>query len=277
MKQKTYYIVITVIGFVLLSCEKKQDHVVDSVLESPLLISSTLRSSNIHLDTSSGSHVIRLPNGNYTITDSIVAVVTHISGVGSIRRVYYSVLRPNSSDKIASGELQHLTNVSADTAQFSSPISFTIQRSEVGTYRIVTLAIDRWNNYSNSIILTLTITKNNSKPYLYNLAVPDTIVRPASGIKLFTFSVAVSDSDGYKDVKQVYFQRIFPSPSSIFMMYDDGSEQSSGDRLAGDGIFSRIVRIDSTALLGSQTFLFQARDNSEALSDSLLHTITIVQ
>jgi hypothetical protein len=52
---------------------------------------------------------------------------------------------------------------------------------------------------------------------------------------------------------------------------------SSGDEVPGDGRFSRILSIDSTARLGDQVFLFRASDRSGALSDSLLHTITVLQ
>jgi len=120
------------------------------------------------------------------------------------------------------------------------------------------------------------ITRNNSKPQTSNLVAPDTIVRPTTGIKLLTFSITVSDSDGYTDIEQVFFKRILPTESNTFSMSDDGNELNSGDRLAGDGIFSRIVRIDSSAFTGDQVFLFQAKDNTGVLSDSLLHTITIL-
>jgi hypothetical protein len=115
------------------------------------------------------------------------------------------------------------------------------------------------------------------KPRLSNIIAPDSIYRPATGTVLLIFSVSAADSDGYSDLQEVFFKRIIPTETGNITLFDDGNRILSGDEVPGDGRFSRILSIDSMARLGDQVFLFHALDRSGALSDSLLHTVTILE
>ena len=166
-----------------------------------------------------------------------------------------------------------------DTASmsFRATFSFTLFRSDIGVYIIEVYSVSNSDQISNYLQIPLIISRNNSRPRTSNIFAPDTIVRPSSGAQLIKLSMAVTDSDGYGDINQVFFKRISPPSANLFSLFDDGDIQIHGDQLAGDGTFSRIISIDPTAFLGDQLFVFLARDKSGAISDSLFHTITIVQ
>lgn len=266
----------------LSSCEKEKGGLLDSDYSPPYVSALYSRESLLNLDTTTSGAVTPLGNGRYLISDSISALVADPNGHLDIKAVYYRVYHPNSTDYILSGVLEAggviTSPAGAESARYKAKFSFGVSRADVGAFRIEVYAVNRANLVSNSLQLPLQVTRKKSRPRLSNLVVPDTIVRPVSGSQFYLFAVAASDSDGYEDIAQVFFKRILPRETIPFPMLDDGGKDpTSGDLLAGDAIFSRIVRIDSTAFIGSQTFLFQAKNNLGELSDSLTHTITIVQ
>lgn len=275
MKKSLSYIASSLFLFTFLSCEKKIDTIIDNVIALPSITHASLSFSYIHLDTTTNGSVNRLPNQEYQVFDTISLRGYHPEGINNLQ-VVFIVLHPRSSDAIARGTLQ-LQSAFGDSGIYNAPISFTINRGESGTFRVQTYAEDTWGNRSNAIILSLHVLRNNSKPRLSNLQMPDTLVRPTTGFLPFKFTVAVSDSDGYQDIAQVFFKQIFPTESTSIPLFDDGNELLTGDLLSGDGIFSRIVRIDSSNSLGERQLLFLAQDNSGALSDSLIGTFIIIE
>ena len=273
MNKQTAYLLVIIVSFSLLSCEKDNNTITDISLTTPFVISATLTKDYIHLDTSSSNSVTTLGEGRYLISDTIIAKVTDQDGFQDIKKVSFNIYRPGTSTIIASGEL--MADAETSTSYYSSKISFIISRSQIGPYLVETYSIDQSNLISNSYQVTLLISRNNSIPKTSNLIAPDTIRRPTVGFELVVFSVTVNDSDGLGDVNQVFFKRIFPSSGNTITMYDDGEIAIHGDSHSGDGTYSRLVQIDQSALLGEQVFLFQAKDNVGSFSDSLKHTVVI--
>lgn len=273
MNKQIAYLLCIIVLFTLLSCEKDNNTMTDISLTPPYVVSSTLTNGYIHLDTSSNNTVAPLGEGKYLISDTIIAKVSDPDGFQDIKKVSFNIYRPGTSTIIASGEL--IADTVTSNSLYSSTISFIINRSQIGPYLVETYSIDRSNLISNSYQVTLLISRNNSVPQTSNLIAPDTIRRPTVGFELVLFTVTVNDSDGLGDVNQVFFKRIFPSSGNTIIMYDDGELDTHGDQHAGDGKYSRLVRIDPSALLGEQVFLFQAKDNIGSFSDSLKHTVVI--
>ena len=93
-----------------------------------------------------------------------------------------------------------------------------------------------------------------------------------------TLSVKVNDPQGLGDIDIVYFNAFRPdgsaSQSNPVVMNDDGE---MGDLTPDDGIYSMGISIDASARLGNWRFEFMARDNAQAMSDTLIHIITIVE
>ncbi len=107
------------------------------------------------------------------------------------------------------------------------------------------------------------IEKVKIDPDTLNWAGPDT----TSHIEVW-----VKDNQGLADVVNVQFRSIKPDSSERgpYDLYDDGDTQgrNSGDKIAGDGIFSIIITMGSPQnpqiLVGRYTFIFTASDHYEA-------------
>ena len=108
-------------------------------------------------------------------------------------------------------------------------------------------------------------------PILSDIVAPDTVSRSAT--EPFLLSVRVSDSQGLGDVRAVYFVVTkpdgTPAAGSPFLMYDDGDEETNGDSVAGDGIYSLLVVITPQNDKGTYRFDFFAEDYSQGVGRCL--------
>lgn len=265
--------ILGVLFFFLTSCESDKSSLLDYGVALPYLKSADLATSFVHLDTTGTQHLVRLTDGRFEILDSVSVVLKE--AISGDSRVRYRIFRPNSNRWFLNGSLAPINGIPTSNA-FSGTFTFVIERADIGNYRVELFVEESSGSGSNSLFLPLTITRNNSIPALNSISAPDTVVRPTTGPTLLLFTATASDSDGYGDINEVYFRRISPSLTSNISLYDDGMQQLSGDQVTGDGIFSRIVRIDSTAILGQQVFEFFAKDNFGEVSSPLLDTIMIV-
>jgi hypothetical protein len=96
--------------------------------------------------------------------------------------------------------------------------------------------------------------------------------------------LSVFDSDGVADIDKVQFTSILPdgkpSSSGPIRMFDDGGlvdlgGYTSGDNIASDGIYSRLIQLSSDAALGTYIFNFVAIDKSLDSSAVIKHSIII--
>ena len=137
-------------------------------------------------------------------------------------------------------------------------------------------AVDKSGETSEAIVREMFIAVPNAPPTLSNLTAPDTLSRNTSLSSLL--SVKVNDPQGLGDIDIVYFNAFRPdgsaSQSNPVVMNDDGE---MGDLTPDDGIYSMGISIDASARLGNWRFEFMARDNAQAMSDTLIHIITIVE
>ena len=264
------------VGLALISCEKEKSGTTDITLSAPFISSTSLTTSSINLDTTSTGAVIRQPNGTYTITDSLAAVVTDPLGTSDLQLIIYHIYSPGSSSPFASGTMARVS-VSESTATFLKRFSFTIPRSDIGEYKVEVLARSQADLESNSLVASIVITRNNSIPQLFGLLAPDTLVRPNTGYRIVRFAVTARDSDGLNDITNVFFKAdSSSSPDINFPMYDDGNIAFDGDSVANDGRFAVIIPIYPNALIGNKGFRFWAQDRSGALSNPLSHFIEII-
>lgn len=268
--------VITLIMSVTLifsSCENIIDKKIDYSTEILYLSQIIIPQTALNLDNDTTGFVTPLGNSKYEI--SLTAYGSAYPANERVVECIVRIFKPSSSTPFFRVSLQ-LNPSSEDTLKFSIPLHFTINRSDVGLMKFEFSLTTARGVISNQITRTLQIVRQNSKPAIYNIIAPDTIYRPISGTIVLTFNVTANDSDGYGDIKEVFFKRIYPTETGNFLLYDDGDQNSHGDMIPGDALFSRKIIIDSTALIGEQIFLFRAQDKSGALSDSLLHTIMIL-
>lgn len=133
---------------------------------------------------------------------------------------------------------------------------------------------DQEGALSFPMIRTLSVDLPNLPPVLSNLMAPDSISRRfASG---FALSVQVTDPQGLADVERVYFNSTKPngyaSSNNPFALEDDGGE---GDDVAGDGVYTEVIRISAEVDTGSYIFEFYAEDIAGLTSQVLKHTMLV--
>lgn len=262
-----------VLLFILISCQNKKNGIIDFESNPPYLLNVNLNNYSINIDNDTTSSVDTLGLNKYKIK-LIFAGSGHSSGLDNLIRGVIQVFKPSATSPFLTLSFP-IEMIGADSVAFDDSLEFSMSRDEAGTFKL-SFSLHSGNlQSSDSIEKLFHVKRNNSKPSLLKLTAPDTLARPSSGIKLLFFNVTVNDSDGYADIKDVYMKRIFPTETAPIYLFDDGDLNKYGDKLAGDGVFSRILIIDSTARLGDQVFLFMAEDKTGAVTDSLLHKITI--
>ncbi|MDZ7261968.1 MAG: hypothetical protein ONB05_07680 [candidate division KSB1 bacterium] len=163
---------------------------------------------------------------------------------------------------------------------YSRKITASFARNRVGEYSFRFQAKDRAGKRSNAIVkIVQVVDSGNLPPVIFNLVAPDTIVL-ASQTLTTRLTIDVMDPQGLSDVREVFFNSFLPDgrPSSgnPFQMKDDGNIHGlSGDQAAGDGRYSLIIQIPPETSQGNYTFIFQAVDRSNAVSNQITHIITI--
>ena len=257
-----------------LSCDKNPLALVDSTVLVPFLDMATISPASENIDLLQPN-----PDGSYSISTTLSVRAQGASAVTA------HLFRPATGTQL--GEAVLLDNgVTPDSIAndgvYGAAFPFSLIRAQAGIYRIEIVATNEQQTSSNKISLAFNATRNNSTPTLdaTSLVAPDTIDRPVSGTSLFFISIAAADSDGIADVKQVYFINLASaSPSRQFLLDDGGVIQqggvTSGDLLAGDGVFSIIFQATPAVPPGVYPFSFKASDSFGAVSDSVLHYLTV--
>jgi hypothetical protein len=268
------YIVLyaLIISILFSACEKKDDSVIDPSYKSPLL--SNPYKSKDTVFTVSGAPVI-----NFNTSVSVDP-----NDGGDIKSVKCKVYTPDNLI-LASFEMTD-SGVLPDSVQGDGRYSCTVNVTGiscllVGPYSVRYIAENNAGLLSNQINSTMEVVMTNNKPpVLSALFAPDSIAIPSADLVIKTLSIFVLDSNGYCDIKNVFFNSYRPDSSltngSPFKMYDDGDITAHGDSIANDGRFSLIIQIQSTqTTTGWFTFKYQAEDNSGLLSSQYIGRIYI--
>jgi hypothetical protein len=164
----------------------------------------------------------------------------------------------------------------AGDGTYSGTLSFDILATEAGRYRVRVIARSANGFESNSREHVLFITRNNAPPVLSELTAPDTVNAPTTERLLIAMSARADDPDGAEDVREVYFRSLDSSdPTRKFFLKDDGDVAGSGDRVAGDGLYSIIVELLPGTPSRTYRFAFQAEDTFQDTSNTLLHYLTV--
>jgi len=128
-----------------------------------------------------------------------------------------------------------------------------------------------------------TLRLANLRPVIVSVSAADTLVLPSEGAyRLDTVRVTVADPDGLTDIRTVNFTSLKPDSALAnngdpLPLADNGDLSGWGDESAEDGIYSRITPLPSDALTGDYIYKFVARDFGGAVSDTVRHTVVVVQ
>jgi len=260
------------LGLVFTSCEKKDDSVIDPSYKSPIL-SNPYRSKDTVFTTSSA------PIINFT-----ASVMVNADGGGDIKSVTCKVFSPDNI-QLASYTMKDdgtMPDSTSGDGRYTCTVDITnISCLLVGQYSIQLLAENSAGLTSNMIITSFPVVMtNNQAPIVWGLSSPDSIAIPTTGANVRTLSINALDSNGFCDIRRVFFNSYRPDSSitggSPFTMYDDGNILEHGDTTAGDGKFSLIIQVLSTqTTTGWYTFKYQAEDKSGLLSSQVIGRINI--
>ena len=268
----------------LQGCEETGKGVVDTSGRAPFVLSSAVAPPAVNLDT------LPLNNGTATVTAVVSARLADPDGREDVDRVTASVWRPSATSPFASVALVDngvTPDAAAGDSVYTGTLRFTATRAEAGEYRIDVQGFDRTGFASNGVLQALTLVRNNARPSLdsASLIAPDTVTIPSGGSVLVLMAIAASDSDGIADIRRVYFTNLVSAnPNLPFELQDDGGANPplyfagvrSGDVRAGDGVYSiQIPLVDGQAQRRTNRFSFKAVDSFGAVSDSLVHLLTV--
>jgi len=246
--------------------------------------------------------IVDLPNDNYTVLkvecpDELLLTSAKgnliysikIDNPSAVKNIYSRIVSAASEESVFSGillkdngDLQNYGDTKKDDGIFTAKVEF--DTSIVSGRYFVEFFVQTINLSEMKVAVSgfnFDNGKNNLPPVISNLIMPDSIARNVS----FVFSVKVSDPNGLKQVKSVYFQLFRPDGSQVvdnnnnpnLLMQDNGNEDIFGDLFAGDGVFSFKNSFSATAQTGKWTFKFRAIDYANALSNEIIHELLVVE
>jgi len=199
----------------------------------------------------------------------------------AVQRVTYQILGPTVTELAEEGELlddgAHGDSLANDGV-FGVETTTSFSAWKFGLYHISIQAYDSYNKKSESIYVILPWKKMEIgvTPEVFDVAAPDTIHLPSTGEDTRLLTIAATDGDDNRDIKDVFFNSYKPdgqiSASSPLFMYDDGT---SGDVQPGDYVYSLQIRFPYNTTPGNYRFEFQARDYSDLLSNKIIHIVTV--
>lgn len=168
----------------------------------------------------------------------------------------------------------------AGDGEFGLLLESTRLGNTAGIFTVALRPVDSAGGIGPAVIDSYAMKRfyqDNHPPELSALTAPSAISRSATP-NTYLLAVSASDPDAASGdrVTRVFFNSFRPdgTPASgnPFQMRDDGT---GGDDTADDGRYSLIIQITSANPTGDYRFEFQAQDNSGALSEKLIHTITV--
>jgi len=154
------------------------------------------------------------------------------------------------------------------TTQKSEYTDTTVTNDIIYYYVVTAIYPQGESEYSNQ---DWALPGKNQPPWIERVELTPDTLNWAGPDTVSQIEVWVRDNQGLADVVNVQFKSIRPDSSERgpFRLYDNGDTGGiSGDKIAGDGIFSLNITIGSPAnpqtLVGRYTFIFTAWDHYEA-------------
>ena len=272
--KKPHYLLIAILATALFSCSDDST-IVDQAMPDLPLSFRDLTLSDYAFDTDSISiqpGVDKKPEDAVSLPLRLSVMVA--SGAGQSERSVQEVRCRVVADAGSSEKTSMI--LTGGNSVYTGSLTVPIRRGDVGSYRVIVEGKDDRGNAINPIFTTFTVLYGNNPPSFCGHSLPDTVEVPASGSRLLHLEICVTDSSGLGDIKRVFFNSYLPNGQGArdnpILMYDDGTR---GDRIAGDGQFSRDVELPSTALKGTYRYEFYAYDLSKLQSDVLIHYLYV--
>ncbi|MFQ5708370.1 MAG: hypothetical protein ACE5HO_13015 [bacterium] len=173
-------------------------------------------------------------------------------------------------------------DVNAADGLYSGTLSSGLFK-EASDYFLRFQAEDQAGNTSQPVVVSIHgFFVGNRPPVISNVVAPNTVKIDPNQSTRILITVDVTDPQGLSDIDYVQFRSFLPggqeADNSPTQLADDGDTANTGDVVAGDGTFSRLIVLPSSGVpLGDFRFEFQAQDNSGALSNIINHILTVTE
>ena len=261
---RKFYIAILLFAFIA-GCEKNFDGVVD------------VNKVSYQVTTLNNFTSFKYVDG-----DSVLTIFLYLNSSKDVAQVFCDVIASDdsklNSDPVILWDNGKNGDVTAGDNKFTA--LFPMSRYyPVGTYTINYFVTDNGGNTKQVALHQFTYDNGqaNVAPVISNAYVdPDTLV--VSDTTYILTTILVSDSNGLSDIESVYFVVYKPDGTTNNFktaMFDDGNIDDSGDETAGNGIFSRIIKVDQTNAKGTYHFEFTAKDRGGLLSNTINYSVLI--
>ncbi|MFA5803513.1 MAG: hypothetical protein WC879_02615 [Melioribacteraceae bacterium] len=207
----------------------------------------------------------------HTLTDSIINPSIEFTSSTDIKGTWIEILSPED-ENISSGKIYLSNNPKTNPNAFSTSVTMKSEYIN-GMYLINYFVEDKTGTTKKVASQTFLFDngKSNAAPIILSVSSPDTI--EVKDVPLaFIVNATVADSNGIKDIKEVYFTT---SSGSRTMLYDDGNFTANGDGIAEDGIFSRALSITPENEKGTYRFDFEAKDRGGLVSQVVRKYIVV--
>ncbi|MFA7360487.1 MAG: hypothetical protein WC139_05560 [Candidatus Kapaibacterium sp.] len=253
------FVLVLLASFVLISCEKKNDNVIDPSYDSPVIVSVTKSTDTVSTTSSA-------PNISFDLT--VVANENNGSPIASVNCVLVDPLGAS----LGSFALNYIQDVTGGKQYSKNVSASSISCLLVGNYTVQVVAKNDAGLFSSQVNLPLYVRNSaNVAPVVINTNLPDSVVRPVSGSIPLTISINVTDADGSCDIKDVYFGAYRPNGNFIGfnpLIFSSNNEWT----------FTNVVT-PSTAdsSYGYFKYQFFAKDRSDAVSTGVWDSIKFVR
>ena len=216
-------------------------------------------------------------------SDEITIFMVKVNDPQGIRTIREVRIEINQGRKLIEAGLMWDDGQNGDIIAKNGTFTYSIIPEELsfslGMIVLTIQAEDEQENLSTELYSAIFVKEFliNNPPEISEVSAPATISRSQGGSHMIT--AKVSDPQGLPDIQKVFFNSFKPpdgSPASgnPFLMYDTGN---NGDLQANDGIYSFQFSISPSNDIGEYRFEIQAQDNSVAMSNKVVHIITVTQ
>ena len=221
----------------------------------------------------------------HTLTDSTINPSIEFTSASDIRKVWIEIIAPDN-ETLAPGKISMYDTGSpnaGDAVKGDNIYSNLVIMKDAfinGTY-LINFYIEDKTETSKKVASQTFLFDNgtsNVAPVILSVSAPDTL-EVGNDTLSFTINATVVDSNGIKDIKEVYFVTIRPDQTTNGLatsLYDDGNFSGNGDATSGDGIFSRNLKIYPTNQKGTYRFDFEAKDRG-GLSSQVVQKYIVVK
>lgn len=250
------------------SCEKKFDNIIDSAGFDYQVISVSPKDTVIY-NFEDSSLVINIKFNQSSKLNSVSVQITDPAG----KKYISDRLSLLDNGKPENGDL-----ISGDKI-YSNKI-FMKSNDQNGVYD-VKFYVDDEIEVNRFVARTSFYFRNgqsNFAPVISDAYVdPDTIIVTTTTI--IQIRLRAEDQNGLNDIKEVYFIVYRPDGTTNNIktqLYDDGNLNDNGDLIAGDGIYSRKIRVNETNTKGTYRFEFRANDRG-GLQSNIINYFVLIQ